>query len=206
MSTTSPFRLDHLERPEMRDRMVGEWRKEIARLEARSPRQQWPFGADLSELGWVRFLESMPIALGERDMAWLADHMCDTSLWRPMRRQTSRKGKPYALRINITAVSTMLAFGEYNLAYTRAVAGSALDEGIATCEVYRAGPAAAPRWSCSCLEGPGVSCVAILEGLRAYHTGRFVELAVPAGPNCHHSIRIREWLEAGNSNTRDAAG
>lgn len=200
MTTGVPaLQLDHLDYPDVRDRMLEGWTREIGDLERRWPRDNWPFGGDLNPSGWTRFLESMTVALTERDMTWLTAQMNDNKLWHPTRTQTSKKGKPYSVRLNIPALATVLAFGEFNVAYTRAVASLALDQGIPTCEVYRAGPAAVPRWSCTCLEGPGVSCAAVLEGERAYFTGRFAEITIPAGPNCHHSIRIREWLSGASA-------
>jgi len=196
------LQLDHLEYSGVRERMLKEWTREVGDLERRLPRANWPFGADLNSSGWPRFLESIPVALSERDMTWLAVQMNASKLWDPTRMQISKKGKPYPVRINIPALAITLSYGEFNIAYTRAVAGMALEQGIPTCEVYRAGATAVPRWACTCLEGPGVSCAAVLEGERAYFTGRFAEISIPAGPNCHHSIRIREWL-SGASATAD---
>jgi hypothetical protein len=88
-----------------------------------------------------------------------------------------------------------LCYTEFSAAYTMAVAGLALEQGIATCEVYRAGEAAKRRASCAHLEGPGISCRAILEGRRRYHDAP-AEIVIPAGAHCRHSIRIREWLAA----------
>jgi hypothetical protein len=188
------LQLDHLDRPGVRDRMITNWTHEIDELERRLPRAKWPFGSDLNASGWERFLVSMPTALAERDMTWLADQMNDPKLWHSTRLQISKKGRPYAVRLNIPTLAAVLAHGEFNIAYTRAVAELALDEGVPICEVYRAGHAVVPRWSCTCIEGPGVSCAAVLEGQRAYFSGRFAEVTIPAGPNCHHSIRIDAWL------------
>ncbi len=118
--------------------------------------------------------------------------MNDRRLWNPKRMQTGKSG-PHMLTINVPDATVKLCYTEFSTAYTMAVAGLALEQGIATCEVYRAGDAAKPRASCVHLEGPGVSCRAILEGHRRYHDPS-AEIVIPAGAHCHHSIRIREWL------------
>jgi hypothetical protein len=190
-----PLRLDHLEREGVRTRMVADWAEEVEDLvKAQVPKAQWPYGRDLTATGWDQFLEAMPVALGEREMGWLAMTMNDRQLWNQTRMQM-RRSEPYPLTINIPDATVKLCYTEFSTAYTRAVAGLALEEGIATCEVYRAGDATKPRRSCTHLEGPGISCGAILEGHRRYHD-RSAEIAIPAGAHCHHSIRIREWSTA----------
>ena len=190
---TPPLQLDHLDYPGVRERMVADWTLEVEDLERRLPRERWPFGRGLTAAGWDHYLASMPVALREKDMAWLAATMNDRSLWMAYGNRM-RKGHMEQYRVNIPDAAVKLAHGEYSIAYTRAVAGLAIEGGIPTCEVYRAGYAANPRWACTCLEGPGVSCTAVLEGHRSYFTGLYSEVAIPAGPHCHHSIRIREWL------------
>ena len=122
------LRLDHLEHPGVRDRMLAEWTQEIADLERRLPRGKWPFGSDLNAAGWTASLKSMPVALVQHDMAWLASVMNDPRLWRPARIQM-RRGHPIQVRINIPDAAVKLAHCEYDMAYTRAVAGLALDKG-----------------------------------------------------------------------------
>jgi hypothetical protein len=191
-SAAPALQLEHLEREGVRARMVADWTREVEDLRARLPRGRWPSGRDLKAAGWDRFLEAMPVALSEMDMERLANTMNEGRLWNPFRTQT-RNGRPYQARLNVADSAVKLAHYEFSSAYTMAVAGLALEEGIATCEVYRAGFAANPRASCACLEGPGISCRAVLEGHRAYTRDAFAEVAVPAGPHSHHSIRIREW-------------
>lgn len=186
------LQLDHLDREGVRARMLTDWTDEIEDLERRLPRARWPFGRDLTAAGWRRFLEAMPIALREMDMAWLAKTMNDRRLCNRERMQT-RNGRTYPVIINVSDAAVKLAYTEFNTAYTMAVAGLALEQGIAACEVYRAGDAAKPRRSCMHLEGPGISCRAILEGHRRYDDPS-AEVVIPAGAHCHHSIRIREWL------------
>jgi hypothetical protein len=80
-------------------------------------------------------------------------------------------------------------------AYVRSVATLAQMEGIGTCVIYRAALAGVPRDSCTYMEDVTITCAAILEGHRAYdraHQGR-AEISIPAGPNCHHSVRIPTW-------------
>lgn len=196
-SMSPPLRLYHLERDGVRARMLADWAEEVEDLvKGRVPKAEWPYGRDLTAAGWDHFLEAMPVALGERDMGWLATTMNDRRLWNPTRMQM-RKSGPYPLTINIPDATVRLCYTEYSTAYTMAVAGLALEQGIATCEVYRAGDAAKPRRSCTHLEGPGISCRAILDGHRRYHDPS-AEIVIPAGAHCHHSIRIRDWLTVEN--------
>ena len=173
--------------------MLADWTDEVEALVNRGvPKAEWPYGRDLTVAGWDHFLEVMPVALGERDMGWLATTMTDGHMWNRERIQV-RRGRQYTLTINVPDAVVKVAYTEFSTAYTIAVAGLALEQGIATCEVYRAGDAAKPRPSCVHLEGPGVSCRAILDGHRRYHDPS-AEIVLPAGAHCHHSIRIREWL------------
>jgi hypothetical protein len=189
----SGLNLDHLEHPGVRARMLSDWILELEGFRERLPRDRWPFGRGLNDAGWDIFLASMPVALREKDITWLADTMNDDSLWVPFASR-SRNGRPYQTRVNVGDAALRLALGEYNIAYTKAVASMALEAGIPTCEIYRAGYAAQPRTSCMCLEGPGISCRAVLEGHRAYVSGPPAEFSIPAGPHCHHAIRIQEWV------------
>jgi hypothetical protein len=166
---------------------------EIEAFRERLPRDRWPFGRELTAAGWNLFLASMPVALREKDITWLANTMTDDRLWVPFANR-SRNGRPYQTRVNIADAALKLALGEFNIAYTKAVASMALEAGIPTCEIYRAGYAAQPRASCMCLEGPGISCRAVLEGHRAYMSGPPAEFSIPAGPHCHHAIRIQQWI------------
>ncbi len=187
-----PLRLDHLEREGVRARMLADWSAELEGLvKDRASKTEWPYGRDLTVAGWDHFLEAMPVALGERDMGWLATTMNDRRQWNPNRRQMGKSG-PYLHPINVPDAARKLCYTEFSTAYTMAVAGLALEQGIATCEVYRAGDAARPRRSCTHLEGPGISCREILDGHRRYHDPS-AEIVIPAGAHCHHSIRIREW-------------
>ena len=90
--------------------------------------------AEASAAGWDHYLASMPVALREKDMAWLAATMNDRSLWIAYGNRM-RKGHMEQYRVNIPDAAVKLAHGEYSIAYTRAVAGLAIEGGIPTCEV-----------------------------------------------------------------------
>jgi hypothetical protein len=186
--------LDHLERDGVRPKMLEQWGEELASLEASSaPRHTWPFGAYLTPAGWDHYLDVMPIALTEHDMAWLAAEMSDQRYWLTHHTYVNSRGRHITARVPRNALAT-LAYGEFNTTYVRAVATLARDAGVATCIIYRAAPAWAPRDSCSYMEGAAVSVSAVLDGHRAYmRAAGQSEISVPAGPNCHHSIQIAEW-------------
>lgn len=67
--------------------------------------------------GWDHFLEAMPVAVGERDMGWLAMTMNDRRLWNPNRRQMGKSG-PYLHPINMPDAARKLCYTEYSTAYT----------------------------------------------------------------------------------------
>jgi hypothetical protein len=174
--------------------MLELWGAELAALEASTaPRDAWPYGAYLSASGWERYLDSMPVALAEQGMAWLAAEMSDQKFWLT-HHIYHRRGR--AVRAGVPQPSALVAltYGEFNTAYVRAVATLAQSEGIETCVIYRGAPASVPRDSCTYMEDVSISISAILDGHRAYlqDVGQS-EISVPAGPNCHHSIRIPAW-------------
>jgi hypothetical protein len=191
---TPALSLHHLNHPNLRDRMLFAWTAETTDFADRFPRDRWPFGHGLSGAGWSAFLEAMPVALRQDDMAWLANEMSDRRFWMPYTIRI-RGGRPHHARVNIPDASVRLAHGEFNITYVSAVATLALEAGIPVCEVYRAGFAVRPRWSCTCLEGPGVSCRAVLDGHRSYMNNTSAEVSIPAGPHCHHSIRVTQWVQ-----------
>jgi hypothetical protein len=186
--------LHHLNFSHVRDRMLSAWSAETTGFADRLPRDRWPFGRGLSDAGWSVFLEAMPVALRREDMAWLADEMSNRRFWVPYTIRM-RDGLPHQARVNIPDAAVRLAHGEFNITYVNVVATLALEAGIPVCEVYRAGFAVRPRWSCGCLEGPGVSCRAVLEGHRSYMNNTSAEISIPAGPHCHHSIRVARWVQ-----------
>jgi hypothetical protein len=194
MPLPPPLSLDHLDRDGVRPRMLKLWRSELATLEASgSPWDAWPYGAYLTASGWERYLDSMPVALAEKDMAWLAAEMSDQTFWLT-HHVYYRRGRAVRRSVPQPSALVALTYGEFNTAYVRAVATVAQNEGIETCIIYRAAPASVPRDSCTYMEDVSISISAILDGHRAYlqDVGQS-EISVPAGPNCHHSIRITAW-------------
>ena len=177
----------------MRQTMVDLWAQEQVHLEADLPRDKWPFGRHLTTEGWTAFLAAMPSALAGHDMVWLAERMNAHALWETYYLQHRRTGTVRA-RVGQPNALIMLTYGEFNTAYVRAVATTALQEGISTSVIYRAAPAGYPRDTCTYMEGAQIACTAILSGHRAYHTGELAEISIPAGPNCHHSILVPTWV------------
>jgi hypothetical protein len=84
-----------------------------------------------------------------------------------------------------------LAITEFNTWFVRGLCRRLIEENIEYCEVYRAGPADEPRAECTSWEGRRFRVQDVYNGHRARYwpipnPGIF---SVPAGANCHHSIR-----------------
>jgi hypothetical protein len=190
----APLTLVHLDRPELRSKMLELWREEVAALSS-LPKAQWPFGAHLSSIGWDAYLSLFEDALHHHDMAWLALQLHRPAYWIPY---TLRRQGRHSVRVRVSPdnEAARLAYGEFNLAYVRAVLTEAAQQGILVCTIVRAGTAADPRLSCSCMEGAVVSSSDVLAGHRAYeHSLSVSEICIPAGPNCHHTVFIPQWEE-----------
>jgi hypothetical protein len=87
-------------------------------------------------------------------------------------RVQTRNGRPYPVTIDVPDAAVKLCYTEFSTSYTMAVAGLALKQGVATCEVYRAGDAAKPRTSGTHLEGPGSAAVQSWKGIEGITTPR----------------------------------
>ena len=83
----------------------------------------------------------------------------------------------------------MLAEGEFNRYYIRALARRALEDGITELVVFRAKPVERPRPESDALVETTIEPQAILDDLRA-RSGEAPSLAVPAGPGSGISVRL----------------
>jgi len=84
-----------------------------------------------------------------------------------------------------------LAITEFNTWYVRGLCRRLIEENIEECEVYRAGSAEEPRAECTSWEGRRFKVTQVYNGHRARYWPRPNPgiFSVPAGANCHHSIR-----------------
>jgi hypothetical protein len=94
--------------------------------------------------------------------------------------------KPPVMRSN---AHEMLAEGEFNRFYIRAVSARALEDGINNVIIYRAKDVSNPRSESEAKIGQEISAQALLSDLRA-HPGVDTALGLPPGPNSGLSVRL----------------
>jgi hypothetical protein len=97
-----------------------------------------------------------------------------------------RKTGPAKVPVN---APEMLAEGEFNRFYIRAVCRRAVEDGIDEVEVYRAKAVSNPRRESQAKLGTRVDAAALLDDLRT-HPGVDTALGLPAGPNSGLSVRL----------------
>lgn len=105
--------------------------------------------------------------------------------------ETGRRGaKTFSKRTPHDA-ARIIGESEFNVWYTRGFAKRLLKEGEEECEVYRAAPAAEPRDVCTFREGRRFQVRDVYNSHRAEYWPRKKPGAfmIPAGVNCHHTIR-----------------
>lgn len=171
--------------------MLEGWREEWGALEAGWPRGSC-YGKQLNDDGWRAFAAAMPVALAERDDEWLRGQMSDLAYWDThLTRQTKNGVK--LVDYNKDDAIRKLCFGEFNIAYIRGLATALLREGETHCVVYRADAAYEPRGECSAWEGQQFLLQDVIDGHRVrYWPPDGLDrraFSIPAGPNCHHSIK-----------------
>ncbi len=106
-------------------------------------------------------------------------------------RNTKKGPVPYTLPGHLRA--KVFAVTDFNSWYIRGLCKQLMIEGVEVCEVYRAEHAYEPRGECALLEGKILRVDVVYRGHRArYHpesAANPLAVSIPAGPNCHHSIR-----------------
>jgi hypothetical protein len=105
---------------------------------------------------------------------------------KPRRLNSGAFSKPPVMRSN---AHEMLAEGEFNRFYIRAVCLRAMEDGIAGVIVYRAKPVEHARPESEAKIGQSVPAEALLVDLRA-HTGLDTALGLPQGPNSGLSVHL----------------
>jgi hypothetical protein len=83
----------------------------------------------------------------------------------------------------------ILAEGEFNRYYIRALARRAIEDGVAELVVIRAKPVTQPRPQAEALVETSVDPRDLLADLRA-HPGEHTQLGIPAGPGSGLSVRL----------------
>jgi len=144
----------------------------------------------LSDEGWRQFPRVMEQAINSGDDVTLAQTLNRTGFFRDTQRRA--KARMIRVRTNPGNASKTLALTEFNTWYVRGLCRRLVDEGVKSCEVYRAGPATNPRCECTGWEGRVFSVRGVYDGHRARYHGAGANpraLSIPSGPNCHHSIR-----------------
>ncbi len=110
--------------------------------------------------------------------------------WEPMETYV-RDGVARERKVNVGQASERLAITEFNTWYVAGLAHRLADEGVTQCRVYRA---AIPKWEpaeCSVHEGQTYPVADVIAGHRIGYwppPGVAGQLAIPAGPGCHHTI------------------
>jgi hypothetical protein len=144
-------------------------------------------GSYLNDAGRAAWTELLPTAARSHNDAWLAERLRNGLM-----KQTVERPKPKGgytmVRVPVTAPE-MLAEGEFNRFYIRALCRRALADGIAYLVIYRAKAVQNPRPESEARIGSTVDPQAVLDDLRA-NPGVETALGLPPGPNSGLSARL----------------
>ncbi len=151
---------------------------------------------DLTPVGRREFARLMRAAISgpNGNELTLGAALSDAGFWNSSRSYV-RRGKTVTARVDPSVTAKRLALTEFNTYYVSGLAHRLLAEGEAACIVYRAANPETEPASCSEHEGQRYSLTDIIAGHRANYwpePGDPTALSIPAGPNCHHSIR--RWV------------
>ncbi|MBS1800043.1 MAG: hypothetical protein JSS95_09485 [Acidobacteria bacterium] len=105
---------------------------------------------------------------------------------KPRKLQNGTFSKPPIMRSN---AHEMLAEGEFNRFYIRAICRHALNKGLTKLEVYRGKHVSNPRQESEAMIGKFLDAQQLLDDLRA-NPGVDTALGLPPGPNSGLSVRI----------------
>ncbi len=110
---------------------------------------------------------------------------------RLIRTQPRRSPKGgYSLASTPENAAEVLAEGQFNRYYIRALARRAIEDGLPALIVYRARPVRNPRPASEDLVETALPPADLLEDLRQYPGDEPTALGVPAGPNSGISVRL----------------
>ena len=143
----------------------------------------------LNSMGKEKFQEIMRNAISSGDILSLTNALSNRMFWNTTELRTT-SGITHTKNIPRNAAQ-MLAHTEFTTWYTRGFAKRLIEEGIDSCEIYRAEMAKTPRCKCTRLEGQTVKVKDIYDGHRVkYHPAEDPDaFSIPSGPLCHHTIR-----------------
>lgn len=156
----------------------------------------------LTERGRADFLLLIRIALGERDPAWLTAELGRHARLHETELRPGRDGAPLRCRVPHNAAE-LLAEGEFNRYYVRAVCRWALDLGFGQVEVYRAKAVKEARPASEQRIGSRIDARALLADLRLHSSEDEPDLGVPSGPGSGLSVRLPRAPGQPGSPTRD---
>ena len=109
-------------------------------------------------------------------------------IFKALPRRNKQKGG-YGIAAVPKNAADIVAEGEFNRFYIRALARRAIEDGIPELVVYRAKKALRPRAESETLVETAIPAQELLDDLRA-HTDQPPSLGVPSGPNSGLSVRL----------------
>ena len=172
-----------------REKMLQEFEAKEGGNPFRSPR--------LSPFGVQEFPSIMREVINSGNEQTLLDRLNRPEYWNPTELYT-RAGVTRIRRLNYTNAVSTFAVTEFNTWYVRGFARRLLDEGVTTCEVYRAASANEPREECREHEGARYPVQEIYNGHRARYwptDEKPSAFSIPVGVHCHHIIRRVRTVE-----------
>jgi hypothetical protein len=121
----------------------------------------------------------------------LAASLAQLRYWQPMETYRTKTGRIMRRYVNVREAAERLALTEFNTWYVRGLAKRLMEEGGTHCQVYRAAPPKGAPGECTRYEEQVFTVDVIYRGHRARYwpTPNPGVLSIPAGPNCHHTIR-----------------
>lgn len=145
-------------------------------------------GRRLTEKGRTRWLSLLKESSTSQNDDWLAARQKSEGLIKSKETRSLKGGKVIEVDVPITAAE-ILAEGEFNRFYIRALCRRAVESGLSKLLVYRAKDVQNPRPSSEALIGTMIDANALLTDLRV-HQGEEPALKMPGGPNSGLSVRL----------------
>jgi hypothetical protein len=128
------------------------------------------------------------VAVSKHDDDWLAGQLEEKECLNYGEARTLKNDKTILAKTPSDAAE-IIAEGDFNRFYIRAVCVMAIEDGIDQVEVYRGRVPVTPRPESERLVGAMFSAAKVLEDLRV-HTGLETALGVPAGPHSGLTVRL----------------
>lgn len=167
-----------------RDYMLKEFRAE--------QNSENPYRSQLmTAAGNEQFVEIMERAITTGNEISLEQELANPSFW-VSSTTARRKETTYSKSVDFRVAAKTFALTEFNTWYVRGFAKRLMDEGEKECEVYRADTAVEPRCECTRWQTQTFDVKMIYDGHRKRYHHETIDrsaIAVPSGPNCHHSIK-----------------